>query len=121
MRVTVGLVALLLIAILCHAEEYQFMRSVRVEEGAPIRVQDGRIWKVEGLSPSETERGVGTADLYIDGQIVIGKKKDYNIAGKFDILINRKQTVPIWVTEGSTVEVGDSRNVVVFKEYAERP
>jgi len=31
----------------------------------------------------------------------IGPDRDFNISGKFDILINKKQKFPLWILEGS--------------------
>src|SRR5689334_13915331 len=97
---------------------YKFQRqfSVRNTDGK-VKVPQQRIWKIEGLRPYESEKGVGTADLYIDGQILVGSDNAYTVQGKFDICINRKQTSALWVLEDSEVQVGDSRDVVTIREY----
>ncbi len=93
-------------------------RKIALEAGGPeLIVPKGKIWKVAGLNPYSSERGVGTADLYIDGQIFVGKDKAYTIHGKFDICINDKQTSPLWILEESKVSVGDSRGRLTIEEY----
>jgi hypothetical protein len=71
------------------------------------------MWKVEGVRPYESKKGIGTADLYIEGQILIG---DFTVYGKFDLLLNRPQEFPLSILAGSKVEVGDSREQLVVKE-----
>ena len=83
------------------------------------KVPPERIWKIEGLAPYKSEKGVGTADLLIHGEIFIGKDRGYTINGNFDIIINQVQTSPIWVLGDSTVAVGDSRGKVVMTEIQE--
>ena len=82
-----------------------------------VAVPEGRTWKVYGLSPYVSEKGIGTADLYIDGQIMVGKSKDYTVYGKFDISINKPQQFPLWILSGSKVSVGDSRQKLVITEF----
>ena len=89
-------------------------------ENAPHKVPEGMMWKVMGLVPYESEKGVGTADLYIDGSIWLGKGKSYNVSGTLEVLANAKQDSPIWILEGSTVRVGDSRQSVEAEEYPEK-
>ena len=97
------------------------IRVVRLSgENAPHTVPEGNMWKVAGLSPYDSETGVGTADLYIEGSIWLGKGKSYNVAGTFDVLVNAKQDFPIWILGGSTVRVGDSRESVEIEEYPEK-
>ena len=93
----------------------QKVRIIHIE--GPCVVPEGKIWKVTGLAPYESERGVGTADLYIDGQIWIGESKAYNISGKLEILINSRQDNPIWIIGGSSVHRGDSRDPFDVEEY----
>jgi hypothetical protein len=82
-----------------------------------VEVPKGRIWKIDGLSPYVSEKGVGTADIYIDGEIMVGKSRDYTIYGKFDISINKPQQFPLWVLSGAKVSIGDSRQKVVITEH----
>ena len=89
-------------------------------ENAPHKVPEGMMWKVMGLVPYESEKGVGTADLYIDGSVWLGKGKSYNVSGTLEVLVNAKQDSPIWILEGSTVRVGDSRQFVEVEEYPEK-
>ena len=90
--------------------------TISVDTGQ-MTVPDRRIWKVEGLSPYVSETGVGTADLYVDGQVQVGTDKDYTVNGHMDILINKTQTSPLLILSGSKISVGDSRQTVVVKEY----
>ncbi|WP_372717214.1 hypothetical protein [Immundisolibacter sp.] len=83
-------------------------------------VPKGRLWKIEGLKPVEFEKGIGTADLYIDGEVLIGEDKSYTIYGKIEISANPGQSFPVWISAGAKVEVGDSRRTVVVKEYVVR-
>lgn len=89
-------------------------------ENAPHKVPEGMMWKVMGLVPYESEKGVGTADLYIAGSVWLGKGKSYNVSGTLEVLVNAKQDSPIWILEGSTVRVGDSRQFVEVEEYPEK-
>lgn len=89
-------------------------------ENAPHKVPEGMMWKVSGLSPYESETGVGTADFYIEGSIWVGERKSYNMAGTFDVLINETQDFPIWILEGSTVRVGDSRQSLEVEESPQK-
>lgn len=89
-------------------------------ENAPHKVPEGMMWKVMGLVPYESEKGVGTADLYIDGSVWLGKGKSYNVSGTLEVLVNAMQDSPIWILEGSTVRVGDSRQSVEAEEYPEK-
>jgi len=50
----------------------------------------------------------------------VGADKDLSVSGKFDILINQKQRLPLWILEGSKVRVGDSRQQVVIKEFRDK-
>ena len=96
------------------------VKTVRLASGQDAAtVPDGRAWKIEGLSPYKSENGVGTADLYIDGQVFIGSNKAYTVSGKFDVVIANKQSSPLWILGGSKVRVGDSRGSLVAKEVAE--
>lgn len=100
-------------------EKLKLERSVTLRsQQEPATVPDGRIWVVEALSPYKSETGVGTADLYIDGQVWIGANRDLNIAGKFDVLINVRQQFPIAILERSKVRVGDSRQRLTVKEFS---
>ncbi|MDQ6630408.1 MAG: hypothetical protein M3Y82_01460, partial [Verrucomicrobiota bacterium] len=69
----------------------KFVRRVTLQHGSdPVFVPKGKIWKLEKLSPYISEKGIGTADVYVTGQICVGGKKDYTLYGKFDVLINEK-------------------------------
>ena len=83
------------------------------------RVPEGRVWRVQGLAPYVSEKGVGTADLYVQGQVQLGTDRAYTVNGNFDLLINTRQDSPLWILGGSTVSVGDSRGRVVFSEQRE--
>lgn len=83
-------------------------------------VPDGRIWKIDGLHPYKSERGIGTADVYIEGQVYIGEDKDYSLYGTFDLLISRLQKFPVWLVAGTKIGVGDSRGQIVVKEYTDK-
>src|SRR5215831_4820674 len=97
---------------------YKFKRQFSIKNtDGKVKVPRHRIWKIESLSPYESEKGVGTADLYINGTTFVGTAGAYTISGKFDISINKKQTSPLWILEDSEVEVGDSRGTVTIKEY----
>lgn len=85
-------------------------------ETAVHTVPENHIWKISGLSPYVSERGVGTADLYVKGQVQVGESRAYTMYGEFDILINEPQTSPIWVLAGSSLSVGDSRQRVRVEE-----
>lgn len=81
-------------------------------------VPAGRIWRLDGLPPQkESEKGISTADIYIDGQVFVGDEKDLSLYGKFDISVNVTQRSPIWILEGARVRVGDSRARIVLKEF----
>ena len=80
-------------------------------------VPEGKMWKVSGLTPYVLEKGPGTSDFYVDGQIWVGDAKEYNISGNFEVLINRRQDYPIWILGGSTVHRGDSRESFDVEEY----
>jgi hypothetical protein len=96
-------------------------RSISLRSGSQeVVVPAGRLWKVEGLTPYESERGIGTADLYIDGQMFVGPDRDLNVSGKFDILINKTQKFPLWILAGSKVRVGDSRQQLVITEFRDK-
>ena len=99
-------------------DQYKFSRNITLESSQKAaKVPAKRIWKIEKLSPYQSEKGIGTADLYINGQLFIGQDRAYTVFGKFDITINTKQSSPIWVLEDSEVQVGDSRGRVSIKEY----
>lgn len=87
------------------------MFFVSVNSGART-VPEGHVWKISGLSPYVSERGVGTADLYVDGQVQVGEDKAYAMYGDIEIVIGRPQQSPIWILAGSTLSVGDSRQRV---------
>lgn len=101
----------------------QPVRQIRIESklDAPLTVPAGRYWRIQELKPYESEKGIGTADLYIDGQILIGSNTAYSISGKFDISINKIQTSAIWILGNSKVKVGDSRQTIVVDEFMELP
>lgn len=92
-------------------------RTFTLRSDNPERtVPNGRVWRVQGLAPYVSERGIGTADLYVKGQVQFGADRAYTVNGSFDILINRRQTTPLWILGGSKVSVGDSRGQVVFSD-----
>jgi|SRR5581483_5946570 len=100
---------------------YKFQKQFSIKSmDGKIKVPKKRIWKVEGLGPYESEKGIGTADLYIKGQILVGPFGGYTVNGTFDISINRRQTSALWILEDSEVEVGDSREEITVKEYLVR-
>jgi hypothetical protein len=93
--------------------------SIDVATGEVV-VPAGRIWKVDGLRPYESEKGIGTADLYIDGQVFLGPDQDLTVSGQFNISLSRKQHFPLWILEDSKVRVGDSRGQLTVREYVRK-
>lgn len=89
-----------------------------LESGKSFVVPTGVLWRISRLEPYRSERGFGTADLYINGQVLVGGDKDYTISGEFDISINNAQQFPIWVLSGTTIEVGDSRGKLAIEQVA---
>jgi hypothetical protein len=90
-----------------------------------VVVPAGRMWKIERAELRKDEGGVGTADIYIDGEIFMGPNKDFTLNGRFDISFNKSVTFPIWIRGGAKVRVGDSRQklqvVEVFLEPWKKP
>jgi hypothetical protein len=72
------------------------------------------------MKPYESETGIGTADLYIDGQVQIGEDRGYTIYGKFDFTLGRKQRIPLWILEDSKVSVGDSRKTLIVQDFEDK-
>lgn len=93
--------------------------AITLGDGSYV-VPKGHVWKVSGLTPYESETGVGTADLYIDGQVQIGEDRGYTIYGKFDFSLGRKQRVPLWILEDSKVGVGDSRKTLTVQDFVDK-
>jgi hypothetical protein len=85
-----------------------------------VVVPAGRLWKVDA-APPRTETGVGTADLYIDGEVFVGPSKDFTLSGHFDISFNTNRTFPIWILGNAKVRVGDSRQKLVVTELLLEP
>lgn len=85
--------------------------SLRVDQGE-VTVPENQQWIIEGFKPYVSEKGVGTADLYFDGSVLVENK--YNLYGKFDLTISGISS-PIIVYGGTKISVGDSRGRVIFK------
>ncbi|MCE5394170.1 MAG: hypothetical protein JJ693_06220 [Acidithiobacillus sp.] len=101
---------------LSHTEKTFLLKSLDDDN---VVVPKGKIWEIRGLRPYESEKGIGTADIYIDGAIFIGHNRAYTIDGKFDICINEKQTSSIWLLEGTKIRIGDSRGKLVVIEHSD--
>lgn len=86
----------------------------------PVVVPEGHVWKVSGLGPATTARGVGTADLYIDGGVQLGRNRAINLHGSFEFTLGGKQATPLWILAGATVGVGDSRGTLVVEDFRQR-
>lgn len=86
----------------------------------PYVVPGGHVWKVERLDPYESETGVGTADLSIQGSVQVGQDRGLNIYGTFDFTLSSKQHTPLWILAGSKISVGDSRRSLVVKDFKDR-
>jgi len=102
-------------------EGYRFIRSITVSNlDEPVTVPEGYFWKVQGLEADRPE-GIGTADLYLDGEISLGNPmvdEDWvTIHGRLELTIQRRQEAAIWIRGSSVVAVGDSRQDVEFLEF----
>ena len=102
-------------------EGYRFIRSITVSNlDEPVTVPEGYFWKVQGLEADRPE-GIGTADLYLDGEISLGNPmvdEDWvTIQGRLELTIQRRQEAAIWIRGSSVVAVGDSRQDVEFLEF----
>jgi hypothetical protein len=84
-----------------------------------VTVPAGKVWRIDGLEPWFTERGIGTADFYVKGQAFLGRDCAHTVSGDFEITINRVQQDPIWLLPDSRVTVGDSRGSVEIVELSE--
>ena len=114
------IVGLILPQIIWAEGKSAYIRTLKLESGQdPVTVPENRIWEISGLAP--TDDGV-TADLYIEGEILIGEPTQYHFEGKYDVTIFQKQTSSLRLLRGTKVSVGDSRIKVKIKEYKdERP
>ena len=87
---------------------------------SPYVVPEGHVWKVERLDPYESEKGVGTSDLSIQGAAQVGQNRELNLDGTFDFTLGAKQRAPLWILAGSKVGVGDSRGTIVVEDLEDR-
>ena len=118
MKLLILFITLLPVAALAQRGEHV---SIHLTNGhAAYVVPAGRVWKIERLSPCESERGVGTSDFYIEGAAQIGENRGYNLNGKFEITLSANQPSPLWLLAGSKITMGDSRGKVVVQEYPDR-
>ncbi len=87
--------------------------SLRADQGEVI-VPENQQWIIEGFKPyyASDEKGIGTADLYFDGSVLVENK--YNLSGKFDLTVSGASS-PIIVYGGTKISVGDSRGRVLIK------
>lgn len=83
--------------------------TLGIEQGV-VTVPANQIWIIDGFEPYKSD--IGTADLYFDGNVMIGKK--YSLSGKFDFTISSGMAEPIVVYGGTKVTVGDSRGKVTI-------
>lgn len=84
-----------------------------LEAGNEVTVPEGQQWVIDSFMPYESERGIGTADLYVEGNANVGGK--YSLSGKFDISVGPGASGPIVVYGGSKLSVGDSRGTISYK------
>lgn len=86
----------------------------------PYVVPKGRVWKIEHLEPYESETGIGTSDLSIEGSVQIGADREVALHGTFDFTLGATQRSPLWILAGTKVGVGDSRGTVVVRSLEDR-
>lgn len=111
--------ALLLCAsALAYGAESESITLVSAHE--PYVVPEGHVWKIEHLDPYESENGIGTADLSIDGSAQIGANREVNLHGTFDFTLGATQQSPLWILAGAKVGVGDSRGTIVIQAFEDR-
>jgi hypothetical protein len=118
MRFAFPAIALLCLSATAYGAEPKSITLTNAHE--PYVVPEGHVWKVERLKPYESEKGVGTSDLSIEGAAQIGQHRECNLDGKFDFTLGAKQRTPLWILAGSKVGVGDSRGTVVVEDYKVR-
>ena len=79
-------------------------------------VPENKFWIIEGLTPYESQSGIGTADLSVNGQAQIGLEAEFFLYGEFEITFSADQTNAIILHPHSTVAVGDSRGTLIVKQ-----
>jgi hypothetical protein len=92
--------------------------TIELVAGKEYKVPPQREWQIVGLALAEVEGSARTADLEIDGQVIIGTT--YALSGKFDLSILEKQKEPVHILADSKVEVGESRGTIEVEETAHR-
>lgn len=121
LRATICVIALCLSSLLAVAATAPTVTElVLTNHHETYVVPDGRIWKMESAPPWKGgDRGIGTADIYIEGQIFIGPEKDLSLSGTFDLVFSKQQQFPIWLLAGTKIGLGDSRRQLLVKEYVD--
>ena len=115
---TVAMLLLLCASTVAQGAEGESITLVSAH--APYVVPEGRVWKIEHLDPYESETGIGTSDLSIEGSVQIGTEREVNLHGTFDFTLDATQQSPLWILAGARVGVGDSRGTVVVQSLEDR-
>ena len=114
-----------LVAVFCSAQagdkgQENAAKLITLQAGqGPYNVPEGRVWKLVNIVPYKSDTGLGTADVTIDGQMLVGQDRSLTVAGKFDVLVNKKTHPSLLLLPGTKVEVGDSRQKLVVEESNE--
>ena len=118
MRLVLLATSLLCASTLAFSAEPTLVTLTNAHE--PYVVPEGHVWKVERLGPYESEKGVGTSDLSIQGAAQVGRNREINLDGTFDFTLGGKQRTPLWILAGAKVGVGDSRGTIVVEDFEDR-
>ncbi len=94
-------------------------RRTTLKSGNDYVVPTDQEWVITEFSPYKSEKGIGTADLYIDGNVIIDSK--YSLSGKFDFTLSSGTSEPIIIFGGSKITVGDSRGEIIYQIKNDQP
>lgn len=104
-------------------------KKIVIKAGKYYVVPKGYEWVIKDQKRIPCGR-VCTSDLYVKGDVFIGKGAEYSVnngnfsglGGHISISFNKKQRSPIIILSGSRVQVGDSeQRIITFQERTKKP
>ncbi|MCY2925385.1 MAG: hypothetical protein NT031_08090 [Planctomycetota bacterium] len=98
--------------------DLEYVRKFEISRDAKdpfAHVPKGMVWAIRGHSPAEGR--VTTADVLLDGRAAVG---ELEFDGKYWLTFQDQQKQIIWVYEGVSIGLGDTRPTLTIVEFRDR-